>query len=108
MKAFGIPDSFLKIVEMLFHGAKASIYTSRGESSPFHVLCKVHQRCPLAPYLFLFIGEVLNNALKKAAADGSLSGIISPENINELSIIQYADDTNLMIAATESNFTTVT
>ena len=108
MKAFGIPNTFSEIVKMLFHGAEAIVCISRGESSHFPILCRIHQGCLLAPYLFLFIGEVLNITIKKAMLEGSLSRIILSKNANELSIIQYTNDSNLMIATTKSNFTTAT
>ena len=107
MKAIGIPEAFLKMVKMLFHGAEASVYTSNGESSPFPVLSGIRQGCPLTSYLFLFIGEILNIAVKKAVAEDTLLGIILPKGVDKLLIIQYEEDTNLMIAATESNFRVV-
>lgn len=73
------------------------------ESQNFGVDGGVRQRCPLAPYLFLFIGEVLNIAANQLLEDRALSGIKIPDSDEQQLIIQYADDTSLTLQESEEN-----
>ena len=93
---------------MLFHEAEATVCTTNGKSDPFPIKRRVRQGCPLVPYLFLLIGEVLNLAKKHVIAVDELTGVILPKEVDELSIIQYADNMNAMLGASESNFRTIT
>jgi len=68
------------------------------------VLRGVRQGCPLAPYLFLFVGEALNVAAKKLSEDGELAGVNLPEGVAEQLISQYADDVNFIVKAEEMYF----
>ena len=53
--------------------------------------------CPLIPYLFLIVGEVLTHIIKKAVKEGRLEGITLPGGIKEQSISQYADDFSFIV-----------
>jgi hypothetical protein len=103
MQAFGVPDSFLYMVRVLFAGATSSVRLSGGESDPFDVQRGVKQGCPLAPYLFLFVGEALNIMTRRALDLDELDGIILPEAVTEQVQIQYADDADLMVHGSERN-----
>jgi hypothetical protein len=41
----------------------------------FKIEREVRQGCPLAPYLFLIVGEILTHMIKKAVAEGRLRGV---------------------------------
>jgi len=43
----------------------------------------VRQGCPLAPYLFLIVGEALNVAVKNLKKKGEISGIALPTSEDE-------------------------
>jgi hypothetical protein len=88
---------------MLFTGATSSIYIQGGESESFEVERGVRQGCPLAPYLFLFIGEALNILTRRAVELEELEGITLPEAVTEQVLIQYADDADVMVRGTEHN-----
>lgn len=62
MKKLGIPDSFSHIVMMLLQDASASVLINGQPTPPFLIRRGVRQGCPLAPYLFLFVGETLHMA----------------------------------------------
>ena len=57
----------------------------------------MRQGCPLAPYLFLIVGEVLTHIIKKAVAEGRLRGIYLPGGRKQQCISQYADDSSFMV-----------
>jgi len=62
MKQIGIPDSFLHLIMMLLHDTLASVLLNGKDTTPFPIARGMRQGCPLAPYLFLIVGEVLNMA----------------------------------------------
>jgi len=79
MKVMGIPSSFVNLTKMLFTNAETSVCINGSDTESFPVLRGVRQGCPLAPYLFLFVGEALNVAAKHLLHTGELTGIILPE-----------------------------
>jgi hypothetical protein len=45
----------------------------------FKIEREVRQGCPLAPYLFLIVGEILTHMIKKTVAEGrNLRGVFLP------------------------------
>jgi len=65
MRKLGIPDSFIHLVMMLLQDMSTSILLNGKMTPSFHIKRSVRQGCPLAPYLFLLIGEALNMATNK-------------------------------------------
>jgi hypothetical protein len=60
MNKFGIPTKLVKMMKMFFQGANSNI-TMNGKASKALVIKRgVQQGCPLAPYLFLIVGEAIN------------------------------------------------
>jgi hypothetical protein len=75
MEALGFDQTFISMVKLLFNRASASIYINGAPPKRFQIGAPpkrfqinrgVCQGCPLAPYLFLLIGEVLNIQMKEA------------------------------------------
>lgn len=60
IKRLGFPPFFIHMTELLFTGAMASVSVNGNRTSKFPISQGVRQGCPLAPYLFLIVGEVLN------------------------------------------------
>jgi len=87
----------------LFIGAEVTININGGKTKCVKVLRGVRQRCLLAPYLFLFIGEALNIATKRAQSHGSLIEISLPFDVGHQLIIQLVDDMNFTIRGTKEN-----
>jgi uncharacterized coiled-coil protein SlyX len=75
---FGFPAEFMSMVKLLFHQAEACVSINGRITKKFQHAQGVRQGCPLAPYLFLIVGEVLNLTLKKEVADGRIRGIRLP------------------------------
>jgi hypothetical protein len=57
----------------------------------------MQQECPLAPYLFLIMGEALNIKIYEEQRLGKIEGIRLPMSNRRHIIAQYADDSNLTL-----------
>lgn len=97
-ESIGIPPSFVHLVRILFQGTEAAVCINGVNTNSFPVLRGVRQGCPLAPYLFLFVGEALGLAAKQLVRDRELSGLTLPAAAADQIISQYADDVNFTIA----------
>lgn len=100
----GIPQSFIQLTKLLFTDAEAVVCVNGVNTKKIPVRQGVRQGCPLAPYLFLVVGEALNAATKKMLVEGELAGIKLPEGSGEQIISQYDDDVNFTILAEERIF----
>jgi hypothetical protein len=60
MQVIGFLAEFTSVVQLLFAGARAKVGVNLGYTQYFSICQGVRQGCPLAPYLFLITGEVLN------------------------------------------------
>lgn len=58
---------------------------------------RVRQGCPLAPYLFLVVGKVLNQNIDREVEAGRIKGISLSSLTAQQMVGQYADDTSLML-----------
>jgi hypothetical protein len=56
----GFPPAFTDMVRLLFLNAVARVSVNGKATGTFPIQQDVRQGCPLAPYLFLIIGEILN------------------------------------------------
>jgi len=65
MDRIGIPATFMKLVNMLLLDASIVVSINGKLSNSFDIQHGVRQRCPLAPYLFLLVGETFNIAAKE-------------------------------------------
>lgn len=78
------------------------------ELEVFCIIGGVHQGCPLTPYLFLFVGEVLNIATKHLVEANIVKDIMLPNKEGQQTIIQYVEDINFTVAGTEGNIRALT
>jgi hypothetical protein len=63
----------------------------------FKIERKVRKGCPLAPYLFLIVGEILTHIIKKTVNDERLRRVFFPGGKKQQCISQYADDFSFMV-----------
>ena len=61
MSRMGFPQTFIKLVNLMLVDAEASIIINGHISSSFKINRGVRQGCPLAPLLFLILGEALHS-----------------------------------------------
>jgi hypothetical protein len=103
MSPLGIPDCFVEWIRLLFIRAKVTIHLNGQTTASFPIERGMYQGCPLAPYLFLFIGEALNIATKQAMELRNLKGIYLPHEVGQQIILQYVDDTNFTLTCMAQN-----
>ncbi|KAI3728414.1 hypothetical protein L6452_17050 [Arctium lappa] len=73
--------------------ARVSVLVNGSPTKKFHMEKGVRQGDPLAPFLFILDAEGLNVARKEAQNKGLFKGIHFDNMGEEVSILQYADDT---------------
>ena len=92
-----ISKKFISWVKLLFVNTTAAVNLNGSPSNNFKIEMEVRQGCPLAPYLFLIVEEVLIHIIKKAVAEGRLRGIYLLGGKKQQCISQYADDSSFMV-----------
>jgi hypothetical protein len=65
MVNFSLPEEFMDMTKLLFSDAEAEVKVNGFPSPSFKILRGVHQGCPLQPFIFLIVVEVLNTVVKK-------------------------------------------
>ena len=97
MHIMGIDAKFIHWVKLLFGNVSASVNINGSPGRSFKVERGIRQGCPLAPYLFLIVGEALTHTIKKAVKEKRLRGVVLPGDKKQQCISQYADDSSLMV-----------
>ena len=97
MHMMGIDARFIQWVKLLFGNASAAVNINGSPGSTFKVERGVWQGCPLAPYLFLIVGEALTHTIKKSVEEKRLKGVVLPGGKKQQCISQYADDSSFMV-----------
>jgi hypothetical protein len=64
------------MVQMLFNNIEMSISLNRNITKPFKIERGVRQSYPLAPYLFILAGKVLNFMVKEIVKLGDVRAIL--------------------------------
>ena len=84
--------NFSSWIKTLYNGASSAIINNGWISEYFNISRGVREGCPLSPYLFVLASEILAINIR---TNQKIKGI----DINNVStkIIQYADDTCLLI-----------
>ena len=75
-----ISEKFIRWIKFLFGLATAMANLNGSPSDSFRVERGVRQGCPLAPYLFLIVGEALTYLMTKTVLEGRLRIIILQED----------------------------
>jgi hypothetical protein len=101
MDKMGFPAYFMCMTRMLFRNAAARVSLNGQATAQFPILQGVRQGCPLAPYLFLIIGEFLNFAIKREVSKGQIQGINLPGASEPQKIAQFANDMLLSVKGEE-------
>jgi hypothetical protein len=97
LKTFNIGQQFINWVHIIYNESEACV-TNNGYSSPFFTLERgVRQGCPLSPYLFIMVVELLANKIRNS---NSIKGI--KIGTTEIKLVQMADDTTVFVEDPES------
>jgi hypothetical protein len=57
-------NEFINMVKLLYQDAESSIYFNGNMMTSFQISRGVRQGCPLHPYVFLLVSEILNIMIK--------------------------------------------
>ena len=107
MQRMGFPLLFIDMVKLTMKDAEAAI-TINGQVSPsFKIHRGVRQGCPLAPFLFLIVGEALHANVQLAQAQGRIQGVSLPKSDVQQLTLQYADDTSFIVRADQDSVSTL-
>ena len=98
MKKFGFEEKFIRWIRLLYTDIEGCVINNGFSSKTFLLQCGVRQGCPMSPYLFIIVAEILAIMIRQ---DKHLKGL-NFENI-EMKISQYADDTVLFLQPNEPN-----
>ena len=72
MEALGFNNVFINMTKLLF---TALVCFNGSPSRTFSITRGVRQGCPLVPYLFLLVGEILNIQVHMALQERQIKGI---------------------------------
>lgn len=90
-----IGSRFIDWIKPVFFSTRMLILVNGSPSKEFSPAKDLRQGDPLAPYLFLLIGEILSKLLTRAHERGLAKGISFPYFDSQITHFQYADDTIL-------------
>ena len=78
MPTIGIYTNLIKLTKLFFHEANAAVNINTCPSNNSKIEQRVREGCPLAPYLFLIIGELLSLTVKRAMINQEVKGVMLP------------------------------
>ena len=99
LKVYGFHDSFIKWIRLLYTDIKSSCLVNGFISESFPVTRSVRQGCSLSPLLYVLCIEALAVSVK---LDPHISGVKLPGQQQDQRIIQYADDTTVLVSNVQS------
>ncbi len=65
LKLFKFGKAFVDIIAMFYNGINSSVVINCNSSNIFDILCGVRQGCPICPFLFLLVTELLSLSIVK-------------------------------------------
>ena len=105
MKSMGFDSRWLKWIDTIFQSGVSSVLLNGTPGRQFHCRRGVRQGDPLSPLIFVLAADLLQSAINKAFRENFLSAPI-PQNFGmDYPVIQYADDTILVMPACPQQLT---
>lgn len=99
LKHKGFPDRWNKWMEGILGSGNSSVLLNGIPGKPFKCKRGVRQGDPLSPLLFVLAADLLQSIINKAWQEGVLNHPLSNEFEDFYPIVQYADDTLLILPA---------
>lgn len=99
----GLPARWLDWIQAILSSGSSAVLLNGVPGKFFKCKHGVRQGDPLSPLLFVLVAELLQILVNKAMAIGLLQVPI-PQPMSDFPIVQYADDTLLIMQATRDSF----
>jgi hypothetical protein len=93
----GFSDEWRALINSIVSGGSLAIKVNDNVGRYFHTLKHLRQGDPLSPMLFNIVADMLPIMIKHAKTDGLIDGVILHLVDGGLSILQYVDDTILLM-----------
>ena len=93
----GFSNKWIDWIKSFISGGSVAINVNDEVGPYFQTKKGLRQGDPLSPILFNLVADMLTLFIKRAKAEGLLSGVVSHLVDDGLSILQYADDTILFM-----------
>ena len=105
MEKLGFPNQWLTAVSALYNSATSRVLVDGELGQAFVISRSVRQGCPLAPFLYLMIGEAFSSFLTSDTVN--IKGLQWPWLEEQVVDCQFADDTALYLQGSSDNLSRV-
>jgi hypothetical protein len=97
LKHKGFSDKWIHWIHNILSASTSSVILNGIPGKPFDCKRGLRQGDPLSPLLFVFVANLLQSAVNKAWQNGILNHPLSDNFGDHFPIIQYVDDTLLIL-----------
>ena len=94
LERFGFGDRYVSLVRLLYADASCRVLVNGHLTGYIPITRSVRQGCSLSPLLFVLCMEPF---ARKLRASSSICGLTVPGVGDEVKLIQYADDTTVVV-----------
>ena len=101
MSCMGFSSNWITAVSALYRNGSSKVTLAGGKGESFILSRSVGQGRPMAPYLFIFLAEVMSSYLSDVVV--GIQGLRIPHSMEELLDTEFADHTSLYVQGTETN-----